>query len=109
MQGTEQKKNTRETLEANIRDVEKRIASFNSHWLNHKHITSAFAVFIMAVIFTGMLIPAIELTVWRVCGGSILFFIGIMLWRTRQAKLLNKEMEAGQQAFKKYERSRRKK
>lgn len=109
MSDTKGKKNKREVLEAEISRVQKDIADFNSHWLNHKHIISAFAVFLMALIFAGMLIPSVELLMWKLCGGATLFFIGAMLWRTQVAKRLNSEMEAAQEAFKEYERGRRKK
>jgi len=98
----------RDSLQADIRRIEEAIKRFNTHWLNYRHIVSAFAVVIMALIFAGMLVPSIELHLWGLCGMLAVAFVGVMAWRSRRAGLLNKAMEAAQKAFKDYERSRRK-
>lgn len=98
----------RDSLEADISRIEDEIRLFNTHWLNHKHIISAFAVIIMAFIFLGMLVPSIELYLWGMCGVLGVVFVGVMAWRSRKAGQLNEAMEAAQKALKEYERSRRK-
>lgn len=90
-------------------EFEKKIEAFNSHWLNHEHLVSGFAVMVMALIFLGMLIPSLEIAVWSLCGVLTIFLVGIMVWRTRVANGLNEQMESIQQAIKVKRRSRRKK
>lgn len=96
-------------LAAAVENAQQRIEVFSSHWLSHKHIVSAFGVVVMALIFLGMLVPSIEIAAWALCGVLVVVFIGIMVWRDRQAKQLNFEMEAAQKALKDYMRTRRKK
>lgn len=99
----------RQQLEADMADVNRRIEAFNSHWLNHKHLVNAFAVVIMAFIFLGMLVKSIELYMWILCGVAFVALVAVMGYRSRQARMLNAEMEAAQAAWKEYERGRRKK
>lgn len=96
-------------LTAKVEAVQEEINAFNSHILNHKHITSAFAALIMAFIFLGMLIKSIELYFWGLVGVSVVVFIGIMFWRGKQADRLNAEMDVAMKALKKRQRERRKK
>ncbi len=104
-----EQQNTRESLESVIRTVEEQIKEFNAHWLNHKHIMSACAATIMALIFIGMLIKSIELYLWGLSGVLVLVFICAMVWRNREADRLNTLMMTAQDALKAYEKGRRKK
>ncbi|MGL1861699.1 MAG: hypothetical protein OCC46_04150 [Pseudodesulfovibrio sp.] len=99
---------TREALEANIHTVENLIQEYNAHWLQHKHLMSAFAALVMALIFTGMLVKSIELYLWGLCGILLVVYVGLMVWRTRRAAQLNVLMAAAHEAFKEYEKGRRK-
>ncbi|SOB59875.1 protein of unknown function [Pseudodesulfovibrio profundus] len=90
-------------------EIEKQIAAFNSHWLNHEHLVSGFAVLVMALIFLGMLIPSLEITVWSLCGIQTVTLAGVMVWRRKIANDLNEQMQSIQQAIKVKKRSRRKK
>jgi len=100
--------NQRERLEADIRGMDDQIKEFNAHWLNHRHIMSAFAAIILALILTGMFLKTVELYLWGFGGILMICFVGVMIWRTKEAERLNIEMEAAQKAFKDYERGRRK-
>lgn len=100
---------TREQLEAEINAISEEILKFNKHLLNHRYLRSGFAVVLMALIFTGMLVKPIEIYMWGLVGGLILTLIGSIGWRNKRAEDLNARMNGAKDALKKYERGRRKK
>jgi len=99
----------REELARKVEDVRERIEAYNGHWLNHKHLVSAFGVLIMAFIFTGMLFRSIEDVMWLLCGVCLFALVTVMLWRSRLAGRLNAEMAEAQAALKAHERERKRK
>lgn len=106
---TNQPGEQRTALLAEIEAAEKANEAFNASLLNHKQLYPGAAIAFLILLYLGMIEPLAQTTAWVMIGLLAVALVGITFWKRRQADILNARLEAANQAFKEYERSRRKK